>query len=850
MIDPGDDPALEAALQSLSLVTRPPNQAFTQRVLAALPTDQPSNDSRSHSMKIFRNKAVLAIAVIIVLGGVGAILAATLSAPRGAAASVQTLAVQRGDLSATVLSSGALQPAADLNLTFSAAGTVAQLFVHKGQPVHQGDKLAALDPQDLQLAVDQAAANLASAQAKLDAVKAGALPKDVADAQATLRAAQAKLADLKAGPLPADLATAQAPLTSPQSKLHPPRAGPPPQDVASDQAAIAAAQAKLAALKAGPTPQDVASDQAAITAAQAKLAALQAGSTPQDLANAQSAVTAAQAKLTARQAGTTPQDLATAQSQVVAAQAKLAQLQAGPTAAQLSAAQVKVTSAQDNLTKVSSSASLAKQQAEIALNQAANAVRDAQDTLAQVTTSRGLFNPDGTLNTNAPTALLDKYYADLRAEQDAEGNMTKAQLALADAQQQEIQDVAAAQATLADAQKQLADVQAGALPADLVAAQATLDQARNNLSKLQAGTTPADLAAAQSTLDQARNNLSKLQAGTTPADLAAAQTALDQARNNLAKLQAGPTSTDLTQAQAGVDQATNALAKLRAGATADDLTQAQAAVDQAAANLSKVRAGATAADLAAAQTAVDQAQNNLSDLTAWAKSTDVTSAQAAVDQARASLESAQLKLSQATLTAPFSGVVADLPISVGQQVSGATTAVDLLDASAYHVDMNVGESDISRIAVGQDVNLTFDALPGEVFTGTITYVAPKATIASGVVSYLATATLDPKAAGSVIKPGMTTTAAAVVDQRTAVLMVPNRAIKTEGRQKVVYVLSGQAQVRVPITTGISNDQFTEVTGDTPLRDGDAVVTSPTTAASTAPTGGGIFNLGGAARGGR
>ncbi|HMA35186.1 MAG TPA: hypothetical protein VKY74_12020, partial [Chloroflexia bacterium] len=81
-------------------------------------------------MKIFRNKAVLAIAVIIVLGGVGAILAATLSAPRGAAASVQTLAVQRGDLSATVLSSGALQPAADLNLTFSAAGTVAQLFVH------------------------------------------------------------------------------------------------------------------------------------------------------------------------------------------------------------------------------------------------------------------------------------------------------------------------------------------------------------------------------------------------------------------------------------------------------------------------------------------------------------------------------------------------------------------------------------------------------------------------------------------------------------------------------------------------------------------------------------------------
>ena len=64
--------------------------------------------------------------------------------------------------------------------------------------------------------------------------------------------------------------------------------------------------------------------------------------------------------------------------------------------------------------------------------------------------------------------------------------------------------------------------------------------------------------------------------------------------------------------------------------------------------------------------------------------------------------------------------------------------------------MNVGESDISRVKVGQDVNLSFDALPGEVFTGTVPYVAPKATVASGVVSYLATATLDPKAAGSAI----------------------------------------------------------------------------------------------------
>jgi len=80
-------------------------------------------------------------------------------------------------------------------------------------------------------------------------------------------------------------------------------------------------------------------------------------------------------------------------------------------------------------------------------------------------------------------------------------------------------------------------------------------------------------------------------------------------------------------------------------------------------------------------------------------------------------------------------------------------------------------------------------------------------------------------------------------------MVPNRAIRTEARQKVVYVLDGRNQIRVPVTTGISNDQFTEITGETPLREGDALVLNTTTTTTQAPGGGGGFiNLGGAGRG--
>jgi len=245
---------------------------------------------------------------------------------------------------------------------------------------------------------------------------------------------------------------------------------------------------------------------------------------------------------------------------------------------------------------------------------------------------------------------------------------------------------------------------------------------------------------------------------------------------------------------------------------------------------------------------VDQAKNNLTDLQGGAKATDVATAQAALDQAATSRKSAQLKLDGATLKAPFTGVVADITVNVGQAVGANATAVNLIDPRAYHVDMNIGESDISRLKVGQAVDLSFDALAGQVFTGTVTYVAPKATVASGVVSYLATATLDPKAVSDAIKPGMTTTAAAVVEQRSNVLVVPNRAIRTQGRSKVVMVMVGKSQQPVPVTTGINNDQYTEVIGPG-LQEGDVIVTSAATTAAPA-AGGGIFNLGGTGRGGR
>ncbi len=177
-------------------------------------------------------------------------------------------------------------------------------------------------------------------------------------------------------------------------------------------------------------------------------------------------------------------------------------------------------------------------------------------------------------------------------------------------------------------------------------------------------------------------------------------------------------------------------------------------------------------------------------------------------------------------------------------VGPTTPVVDLLDNSSYHLDVSVGENDVSHVAPGQPVDITFDALPDKVYTGTVSYVSPRATAQQGVISYLTTVTLAPTSSKGELRPGMSATAAITVDRHPNVLAVANRAIRTEGQQKVVYVLGARnAQTRVPIQTGISNDSITEVagvSGDTQLHEGDPVVISTTTTVRT----GGIFGGGG------
>lgn len=439
------------------------------------------------------------------------------------------------------------------------------------------------------------------------------------------------------------------------------------------------------------------------------------------------------------------------------------------------------------------------------------------------------------------------------------------------------QDVKAAQVALDAAKSKLDLMLAGGRPEDVAAAKASLDSARANLNKLKAPPQDADVkaaeqgvASAQAALQKAQNDLATLKAGPTPEDVKNAQLAVDQAKNSLWSQQTsrdgtcgrGPgyqcdsANASVASAETGVTVAQNNLAKLLAPPKPEDLAaaeqavaSAQAQLKSAQAKLAQVRAGATAEELAAAQAAVTQAEQALllkqkpytdADIQAQrqavaqaeanlaAKQTpytdaDLQQAQAAVDQARAQLEQAQYNLANAVLKAPFDGVVSAVGVNAGE--AAASPAVTLIDPKNVRLDVTVDEADIARVQVGQRAVITFDSIPDKTFQGKVTGVAPSATIQSGVATYLVSVSIaDP----GPIKPGMTGNASIVYGEQQNALLVPNRAIRTQGRNRVVEVLvNGQRETR-EVKVGISNEQMSEITEG--LAEGDQVVVSATTAA--------------------
>jgi HlyD family secretion protein len=298
--------------------------------------------------------------------------------------------------------------------------------------------------------------------------------------------------------------------------------------------------------------------EAALTQARASYQKLSAGATEHDIQAAQAQLDQARAQLLQIQGGVTPADLAAAQAQLQQAQTALTRLTGGPQQSDLDSANARVRDAELSLQSQRNQLSQAKTNARIQLDQATNALTQAQSRYSTAKQNwdyvqetgadpivRRVSDPSkpgqtkpNTLNDSQRQQYYDTIVQAESALRTAENNLTQAQVAYDQTQQAEQLGIERAEGQLAVSQGERAQLVAGADVNQLAAARAQLASAKANVAKLGGDQRNGALQAAQAAVALAENRLAQLRDGPLPADLAAAQAQVDnaQAALDLAKL--------------------------------------------------------------------------------------------------------------------------------------------------------------------------------------------------------------------------------------------------------------------------------------------------------------------------
>jgi HlyD family secretion protein len=160
---------------------------------------------------------------------------------------------------------------------------------------------------------------------------------------------------------------------------------------------------------------------------------------------------------------------------------------------------------------------------------------------------------------------------------------------------------------------------------------------------------------------------------------------------------------------------------------------------------------------------------------------------------QATLRSTQDALDKTVSTAPFDGVVTNLPVREGETVvvgiqnAEGSTLMTLADLSVVTAEVKVDETDIVNVKIGQSADVTVDAMPGKVFKGHVTLVGDQALLRSTGIStsqstsgteeakdFKVVVTLDAPADG--LRPGLSCTAKMTTAHKPSILVLPIQAL--------------------------------------------------------------------------
>lgn len=200
---------------------------------------------------------------------------------------------------------------------------------------------------------------------------------------------------------------------------------------------------------------------------------------------------------------------------------------------------------------------------------------------------------------------------------------------------------------------------------------------------------------------------------------------------------------------------------------------------------------------------------------------------ARVDQAEAGADIVRDQMEDTVIYSPIDGVVLKRFANAGDMTfvnaARSTSILTVAQDGDMVIESNIPESDIVKVVLGQDAVITFDALSAdEKFSAKVTEIDPASTVIQDVVYYTIKLRLDNPEQR--LKPGMSANIDIHTAEREQVLMIPVRAIQTEGTQKFVQILNADNTTKkTSIETGLEGDEgMIEV--KTGLTEGQNVVT--------------------------
>lgn len=174
--------------------------------------------------------------------------------------------------------------------------------------------------------------------------------------------------------------------------------------------------------------------------------------------------------------------------------------------------------------------------------------------------------------------------------------------------------------------------------------------------------------------------------------------------------------------------------------------------------------------------------------------------------AEVTLQDALQQREEATVRAPIDGIVAVLNAVPGEELDvESRIAVEIIDTSIVELSGQVDETDVLRISYGDSAEITLDAMPGQVFNGSISSISSAAQLQQGIAVFTVLVRIDVPPDVD-LREGMNANARMAVEEEFDVLLVPVQSIYGTFREPVLRVMSDGETTSRPVTLG-NNDGF-------------------------------------------